>query len=58
MKRKRKPTFTPATEFTTTKLPRNGPKGGQSQEAWLAGKAQSDARWDKVRDRNMGKLVH
>lgn len=54
---KRKPKFTPATEFKTTKLPRNGPKGDMSTEAWLRGKAKGDARWSKVRDRNIGRIV-
>lgn len=54
---KRRAKFTPATEFKTTKLSRNGPKNGQSTEAWLRGKAHGDAHWDKIRDRNMGKLI-
>lgn len=54
---KRKTKFTPATEFKTTKLKRNGPKNGMSTEAWLRGKAKGDAKWDKVRDRNMRRIV-
>jgi len=33
-------------EFKITKLPRNGPKPGQSTRAWLYGKAQGDKKWD------------
>ena len=30
-----------------TKLPRNGPKKGQSMNAWLHGKKMGDADWAK-----------
>ena len=32
-----------------TKLPRNGPKEGQSMNAWLHGKRLGDADWAKKR---------
>ena len=32
-----------------TKLPRNGPKDGQSMNAWLHGKRLGDADWEKKR---------
>lgn len=54
---KRQPKFKPATEFKTTKLPRNGPKDGMSTEAWFRGKAKSDAKWEKQREKNFKKLI-
>ena len=37
-----------AKEFKVTKLPRNGPKDGQSADAWLHGKTKGgDAEWAK-----------
>lgn len=37
-----------AKEFKVTKLPRNGPKGDQSVEAWQCGKTKGgDAEWAK-----------
>ena len=56
MKRK-KPSFIPATSFQVTKLKPNGPKQGQSTEAWERGKAKSDKRWDKAREDNFNKLL-
>ena len=38
-----------AKEWKVTKLPRNGPKGGQSVEAWEAGKRLGDVEWEKRR---------
>ena len=40
------------------KLPRNGPKDGQSVRAWEAGKRLGDAEWAKKRNKaiNEGKL--
>lgn len=32
-------------EFKVTKLPRNGPKPGQSMKAWLYGKEQEAKRF-------------
>ena len=32
-----------------TKLPRNGPKDGQSMDSWLAGKRLGDAQWARQR---------
>jgi hypothetical protein len=39
------------------KLPRNGPKDGQSTDAWLRGKAKGDEKWDKKRERKMWQLL-
>ena len=33
------------------KLPRNGPKNGQSMDAWLHGKAKGDQEWEKIKKR-------
>jgi len=39
-----------AKEFKVVKLPRNGPKEGQSADAWLHGKTKGgDAEWEKRR---------
>ena len=40
MKRKRKQTWKPATDFQVTKLKTNGPKPGQSTDAFLYGKTK------------------
>jgi hypothetical protein len=37
---KKKPTWKPAAEFKVTKLKPNGPKEGQSVEAWVYGKSK------------------
>ena len=41
-----------------TKLPRNGPRDGQSMNSWLAGKRLGDADWAKKRNKAIseGKL--
>lgn len=39
-----------ARQWKVTKLPRNGPKDGQSVGAWEAGKRLGDAEWDKRRN--------
>ena len=41
-----------------TKLPRNGPKKGQSMESWLYGKKMGDADWEIKRNKaiNEGRL--
>tara|TARA_R110002012_G_C11275126_1_gene569950 strand:- start:103 stop:276 length:174 start_codon:yes stop_codon:yes gene_type:complete len=57
MKRK-KASFIPATSFRVTKLKPNGPKDGQSTEAWERGKVKSDRRWDETREKNFNKLLH
>ena len=57
MAKRKKPSFTPATEFKTTKLKRSGPKPGQSVSSWEAGKRLADARWDKQRDKDLRKLL-
>ena len=36
-----------AKEFKVVKLPRNGPKEGQSYSSWAAGKKRSDIDWAK-----------
>jgi len=38
MKRRKTPTWKPATEFKVTRLPANGPKSGQSIDSWIYGK--------------------
>ena len=38
-----------AKEFKVTKLPRNGPKDGQSEGAWLHGKKAGDVEWARRR---------
>ena len=35
-----------ATKWRVTKLPRNGPKEGQSVGKWEAGKRLADIRWE------------
>ena len=40
-----------------TRLPRNGPKPGQSMRSWLQGKSQSDRQWQRRIDENIDKLV-
>lgn len=34
-----------------TKLPRNGPKDGQSMSQWLYGKEKADKKWQQKIDR-------
>ena len=36
-----------AKEFKVVKLPRNGPKDGQSYGSWAAGKKRDDVDWAK-----------
>jgi len=43
--------------FKVTRLPRRGPKPGQSTESFLRGKAQGDRKWQRVKDRNIGRLA-
>ena len=38
-----------AKEFKVVKLPRNGPKEGQSYGSWAHGKKKDDAEWAKRR---------
>ena len=57
MARNKKPSFTPATEFKITKLPRSGPKPGQNVSDWESGKKLADARWDKKRNLNINKII-
>lgn len=38
MRRRKAPSWTPATTFTVTKLKTNGPKPGQSVDAFIYGK--------------------
>ena len=44
-----------AKEWKVVKLPRSGPKEGQSVGAWEAGKRIGDARWARLRDDAIGK---
>ena len=39
-----------AKEWKVTKLPRNGPKEGQSVGSWEIGKRSADARWARLRN--------
>lgn len=49
---KRKPDWKPATTFKVTKLRPNGPKPGQSVEAWLYGKEKGhQEKLDDLRNR-------
>ena len=41
-RRRKKPSWTPATEFKLTRLQPNGPKPGQSVDRWLYGKTKAD----------------
>jgi hypothetical protein len=43
--------------FKVTRLPRRGPKPGQGTESFLRGKAQGDRQWQRVKDRNIARLV-
>ena len=45
-------------EWKVTRLPRRGPKPGQSQESFLRGKTQGDKNWDKRREKNFTKLLN
>jgi len=58
MRKSKKPSFKPASEFKVVKLSRNGPKAGQSTEAWERGKVKSDKRWDKTREKNFNNLLY
>jgi len=57
MSPRKKQDWTPATEFKVTKLRRNGPKKGQSYEAWARGKQKNDQEWEQIRDKNLRKLI-
>lgn len=50
--------MTEPVEWKITRLPRRGPKPGQSQESFLRGKAQGDKKWDKRREENFSKLLN
>ena len=58
MRKNKKPSFKPASEFKVVKLSRNGPKAGQSTEAWERGKEKSDKRWDQTREKNFNNLLY
>ncbi len=47
----------PLEGFKVTRLPRRGPKPGQSTESFLRGKGQGDRQWQRVKDRNIARLV-
>jgi hypothetical protein len=55
--KRKQPSWEPATEFKVTRLERNGPKEGQSTEAWLYGKRRSDKRWEEIKMQNIEKLL-
>ena len=44
--------------FRITRLPRRGPKPGQSQESFLRGKAMGDRRWEQQREANFKRLLN
>lgn len=44
MSRRKKPSWTPASEFKVIKLKPNGPKPGQSTAGWLYGKDKESQR--------------
>lgn len=50
---KRKQTWVPATTFRTIKLKPNGPKQGQSTEAWQRGKDREQQRFDDLKDQKL-----
>lgn len=39
---RKKPSWKPATSFKVTKLKPNGPKAGQSTDAWMYGKEKEE----------------
>jgi len=47
----------PTNQLKIIRLPPSGPKPGQSMESWLRGKAQGDRRWQRIKDRNIGRLI-
>lgn len=47
----------PSDQPKITRLPRRGPKPGQSTESYLRGRANGDRQWDRIKDRNIGRLV-
>ena len=44
MSRRKRPSWKPATNFKLTKLPPNGPKPGQSTDAFIYGKDKANER--------------
>jgi hypothetical protein len=44
MSRRKRPSWKPATSFKLTKLPPNGPKPGQSTDAFIYGKDKANER--------------
>lgn len=50
---KRKQTWTEATTFRVVKLKANGPKVGQSTEAWQRGKDREQERFDQLKERKL-----
>lgn len=45
------------TEPKVIRLPRNGPKPGQSMRSWLQGKAQGDRQWQRLVSQSITKLA-
>jgi hypothetical protein len=41
-----------------TRLPRNGPKPGQSLNSYLYGRSFGDKKWEKIRSDNIQKLLN
>lgn len=40
-----------------TRLPRNGPKPGQTMASYLGGRARGDRQWNTIRERNFARLM-
>ena len=49
----RKQDWTPATEFRVVRLKANGPKAGQSVQAWQRGKDKEQVRFDAAKARKL-----
>jgi hypothetical protein len=43
--------------FKVTRLPRNGPKPGQSLRSYFAGRANGDRKWERIREKNFKRLL-
>lgn len=45
-------------EFKVTRLPRNGPKPGQSLNSYLYGRSLGDKKWERRKGDNINKLIN
>lgn len=50
---KKRQQWVAATTFRTIKLKANGPKPGQSTEAWQRGKDREQERFDEIKQRKL-----